>query len=223
MLPNLLIIGAAKSGTTSLHSYLDEHPEIAMARPKGGTSGAAGNDTAPKEMRFFWRDDWREHLDWYASHFETDAPIRGEATPAYSQHPYHAGVAARIHSVVPDAKLLYIVRDPIERLVAHYLQQRADGDRRSFAERMADLERPDPPLVCASRYAMQVDNYLRLFDPSQLMVIDHQDLRHDRSYTLREIFRFLGVDEDFSSPSFYSERNAREDKRALTRVGAPLF
>ena len=226
MLPNLIVIGAAKAATTSLHSYLDQHPEITMAWPHatGSRAGAGGNEADPKEMRFFWRDDWREQMAWYESHFDVATPVRGEATPAYSQHPYHPDVAPRIHSVVPDARLIYLVRDPIDRLVAHYVQQRVDGDRRSFAERMAEMDQPGNPLVCSSRYAMQLDQYLGAgFDASQILVVDQSELQHDRAGTLREVFAFLGVDEAFWSDAFESQRNTREEKRELTAVGAPLF
>ena len=117
-MPNLVIIGSAKSGTSSLHHYLDCHPEISMAAPRG--SGRMGdNDAAGKEMRFFWRDDWRERMSWYSSHFAPmTTAVRGEATPAYSAHPRHPEVPERIHSAIPNARLLYIVRDPIDRIVS---------------------------------------------------------------------------------------------------------
>ena len=121
-LPNLLIIGAAKCGTTSLHAYLDQHPDVFMARPGPDSRGE-------KEMRFFWRDDWYERLDWYQEQFDPRARVRGEATPSYAHYPYLRDVPRRIHSLVPDARFIYIVRDPIERIVAHWVQARADGER----------------------------------------------------------------------------------------------
>jgi hypothetical protein len=218
----MLVIGAAKSGTTSLHRYLDCHPEISMAVPRG-SERLLDNDAAGKEMRFFWREDWRERMAWYESHFaDMTTPIRGETTPAYSAHPFHPGVAARIHSVIPGARLLYVVRDPIDRIVAHYVQQRADGDPRSFEERMAEYDRPENPIVCPSRYATQVMQYLDLFPPSQLLVIDQHALKHERGATLQRIFAFLGVDQGFWSPAFEHEHNTRAEKQALTPWGRRL-
>jgi hypothetical protein len=215
MLPNLVIIGAPKAGTTSLHFYLDQHPAIHMARPD--------DPPAPKEMRFFWRDDWEERLHWYESHFEVSEPIRGEVTPAYAAYAFKPDVPRRIHSVIPDARLIYLVRDPIARISSHYVQMRSDGNRTPFEEYMRTYDRPANPLVCPSRYATQVDQYLRYFDRSQLLVIDQHDLKTNRPETLREIFRFLGVDETFSTPLFQQEQNTREGKYGLTRLGLPLW
>ena len=107
MLPNLIVIGAAKCGTTSLHAYLDEHPEIAMSREK--------------ELHFFVdRKNWGRGIEWYEAQFDASAPVRGESSPGYSAYPLYEGVAERMARVVPDAKLVYLVRDPVERVVSHY-------------------------------------------------------------------------------------------------------
>lgn len=222
-LPNLLIIGAHKCGTTSLHYYLGRHPEITMAAPRGHAAGVE-NDIAGKEMRFFWREDWRERLDWYRSHFRgMRTPIRGEATPAYSAYPYHPEVPERIHALIPHARLVYMVRDPIQRIVSQYIQERVSGDRHSFADYMRECEEPANRIVCPSRYATQVERYLRLFRDSQLLVIDQHDLRHRRRATLRRLFAFLGVDQEFWSRSFELELNTRAAKHVLGRRRAVLF
>jgi hypothetical protein len=222
-LPNLVVIGSAKSGTTSLYHYLDSHPEISMAAPRA-SGRVRDNDAGGKEMRFYWREDWRERMAWYQSHFvDMITPVRGEATPAYSAHPFHPDVPERIHATVPDARLLYIVRDPIDRIVSHYIQQRADGDRRSFEERMREYDKPDNSIVCPSRYAAQIDRYMEFFPLSQLLVIDQHELKHERRATLRQIFAFLEVDSGFCSPVFDHESNARSDKYALTPVGERVF
>jgi hypothetical protein len=206
-----------------MHRYLDLHPEVSMAAPRA-TGRLLDNDAAGKEMRFFWREDWRELMAWYRSHFAAmSTPVRGEATPAYSAHPYHADVAERVHEVVPGARLLYLVRDPIDRIVSHYVQQRADGDRRSFEERMSEYDQPENSIVCPSRYATQVERYLALFPASRLLVVDQHELRYNRRAALRRIFAFLEVDQDFWTPEFDQERNVRADKYALTPLGQRLF
>lgn len=218
-LPNLFVIGSAKSGTTSLHHYLDVHPEISMAAP-AGSAESRDNDAGGKEMRFFWREDWTERMDWYQAHFATmETPVRGEATPAYSAYPFHADVSGRIHSVAPQARLLYLVRDPIDRIVAHFVQRQADGDRRSFAQYMDEFDRPENPITCPSRYATQLELYLRHFDRSRLLVVDQDDLRHRRREALRRVFAFLEVEPGFWSPEFEAERNTRSEKYALTPIG----
>ena len=215
-LPNLLIIGAAKCGTTSLHFYLDQHPDVLMARP---------HDTPrrEKEMRFFWREDWRERLGWYEQHFDPTVPVRGEATPSYTHYPFLPDVPRRIHAVIPETKLIYVVRDPIDRIVAHWAQTQEDGDRTSLEEALADYDRPDHSLVCASKYATQLEQYLEYFAPEQLLVLDMHELSTSRVATIERTFRFLGVDESYRSPGFESQLNTRRDKKAITRPGQLLL
>ena len=213
-LPTFLIIGAAKCGTTSLHFYLDQHPDVFMARP---------DRIEQKEMRFFWRDDWEDRLSWYRHHFDPRMPARGEATPSYTHYPYLGDVPRRIHHLVPDAKLIYVVRDPVDRIVAHWAQTREDGDVRSLDEALSDLERPDHPLVCASRYATQMEQYLEYFSPTQLLVLDMDDLGEDRAAVIEETFRFIGVDPRYRSPAYSRELNTRPDKRALGNVTTVLW
>src|SRR5947208_13622101 len=97
-LPNLVVIGAQKCGTSGLHYYLSLHPEISMSKPK--------------ELNFFIAErNYPRGLDWYRAHFDPTAKVRGESSPNYTAYPLHVGVPERMHSIVPDAKLLYLVRD----------------------------------------------------------------------------------------------------------------
>ena len=213
MLPNLIIIGAPKAGTTSLHRYLDLHPEVAM--------------TAEKELRYFWRDDWRGLRGWYESQFAVDAPVRGEATPAYAAYPHRRHVPERMHELVPDVKLIYLVRDPIERTLSHWIQRRHDGDRTSFERYMLESDSPENPIVCPSRYWMQIERYTRFYDPSRLLVVDQHELKTRRSETMRAVFRFLGVEESLDVDEFDAEFNTHADKhppRGLTtRLWDPIL
>ena len=107
-LPNLIIIGAQKCGTTSLHYYLNLHPQILMSREK--------------ELNFFITErNWSKGVDWYRSQFVEKAEIYGESSPNYTDYIRFGGVPERMYSVVPDARLIYILRDPIERIVSHYV------------------------------------------------------------------------------------------------------
>lgn len=209
MLPNLLIIGAPKAGTTSLHFYLQQHPDVGMSEPK--------------ELRYFWRDDWGERRAWYESHFNFDTPVRGEATPAYAMSPYRPNVPERAAELIPDAKLIYLVRDPVERTLSHYVQRIHDGDRTSLGEWIRRAHEPANPIVCASLYATQIQAWLKHFDASQLLVLDQHDLKVDRAETMREAFRFLGVDPDVEPRNLEAERNTRADKRRLGPVSSLLW
>ncbi len=109
-------------------------------------------------------------------------------------------VPRRIHSVVPEAKLIYLVRDPIDRIVAHWAQTREDGDRASLEEALADYERPDHRLVCASKYATQVEQYLEYFPAEQLLVLDMDELRREPPRDDRERFASSGSTRAFARP-----------------------
>ena len=80
----------------------------------------------PKELNFFIEErNWPRGIDWYKAQFDADARVRGEASPNYTAFPQHQGVPERMASVVPDAKLIYMVRDPLERIAAHWVHNYA--------------------------------------------------------------------------------------------------
>jgi sulfotransferase family protein len=189
-LPNLVVIGGLKCGTTSLHHYLNLHPEIHMSRPK--------------ELNFFVEElNWSLGTAWYASHFAAAAPVRGESSPHYTNRPRFQGVAERMRSVVPDARLIYMVRDPIDRMLSHYVHNLGGGyDNRPLAEALAD---PDTAYVIRSRYFLQLEPYLDAFGPEQIEIVAREELKRDREGTLQRIFGFLGVDARFSSEQFERE------------------
>lgn len=179
-LPNLVIIGAAKSGTTSLHHYLEQHPEVFMAEKK--------------ELHFFQDPDRLEWLPLYREQFPVDAPVRGEATTLYSRSPAIPGVAERMAAIVPDAKIVYLVREPIERALASYREERFHlNERRTVEEAFADLDDPYNPYVAASRYAEQLEPYLAAFPREQVLVVDSRDLARRTDETLARVLEFLGV------------------------------
>ena len=198
MLPNLLVIGAAKCGTTSLHEYLALHPDIAMS--------------AKKELNFFTRDDWRDAVDWYDAQFP-EAPVRGESSPGYTLAPYLPPTAPRIHELLPDTKLVYLVRDPVDRAVASYTElvmHRLESRRVDVA--LTDFAYARNPHLCGSRYGTQVERFLEHFSSSRLLVIDHRDLLDDRRRTLARVFAFVGVDASFETGAFDRVHNARVSK-----------
>ncbi|CAN5839018.1 sulfotransferase [soil metagenome] len=219
MLPNLLIIGAQKCGTTSLHRYLKLHPEVSMS--------------VPKELDFFVVPDervlpvgnWSRGLDWYRSHFTEQTRVRGETSPNYTVYPFAEGVAERAASVVPDAKIIYLVRDPIDRIVSHYLHRVEQGEeRRPLDDALADIngEGPGMTLVYRSMYFMQIERWTRCFPGTSVLVLAQEDLKAERAATLVRVFRFLGVDPSFSHEGFEARSNVSLAKRPPTRAGAWL-
>jgi len=139
-LPNLIVIGAQKCGTSGLHYYLSLHPEISVSRPK--------------ELNFFIAErNWPRGVDWYRSHFDPNAKVRSEASPNYTAYPQHLEVPERMHSVLPDAKLLYMVRDPLDRIAAHWVHNKGVSHEINWAwDELKTVERLVPDLIEVKQY-----------------------------------------------------------------------
>jgi Sulfotransferase family len=208
VLPNFLVIGAAKSGTTSLYRYLRGHPEVFMAESK--------------ELKFFSsKTRWRLGPGWYARQFEaaTDAVAVGEASPSYTRYPQHQGVPERVAQVIPEARLVYLVRHPIERMRSHYLHRVLQGKERAPIDQAVVT---DPSYVDTSRYAMQIEQYLEWFTRSQLLVITAEALRSDRLVTLRRVYEFLDVDAGWRPPELGREYNRTGELRPQLIAPRPV-
>ncbi|MHC5035158.1 MAG: sulfotransferase family protein [Planctomycetota bacterium] len=208
MLPNFLIIGAAKSGTTSLHHYLRQHPEIFMC-PKKDTfffdfDGQEPNYGGPGDTAWY-RGRAVVRLEAYQALF-AEAASEKAVGEACAQYLYDPRAAERIHRHIPDAKLIAVLRDPVERAYSSFLQQVRDGYETTddFAEALA-LEkerlrhnwRPIWHYGKRGFYFEQIERYLRLFDPSQLRLYLYEDLQESPTGMLQDIFAFLGVDSRF--------------------------
>lgn len=212
-LPDFIIIGATKAGTTSLDFYLSLHPEIHMARPK--------------EPRFFIdaaepMGRWGGGIEWYRGLFQGGKRICGEASPAYAHAPALPGVPERIARVVPEARLIYLVREPLQRLKSHFLMQcRQRGESRELADFLA--ANPDACCLLASDYGSQLQGYLNWFPLGQILVVESEELALNRADTLRRIFEFLSVDGGFSSPLFHHRRNVTNHQRIPSETGRKVL
>jgi len=216
-LPTFLVIGAPKAGTTSLHHYLASHPEIFMA-------GA-------KELNFFITEfNWSRGIDWYEQQFKDagQAKAVGEASPRYTQYPYYRGVAERAAALIPRARLIYLIRDPIDQMISHY------GDRRRWASENESVDRAlvnNPVYLETARYAFQLEQFLGHFSRDQVHIVISEQLRapETRARTFAGILRFLGVDENWTSETTSEEHNVGLTTRrwlfqrlAASRVWGPL-
>jgi hypothetical protein len=206
-LPNLIIIGAQKCGTSVLHYYLGLHPEVTMSKPK--------------ELNFFIEErNWPRGVDWYKAQFDAHATVRGEASPNYTAFPQHQGVPERMAQVVPDAKLIYMVRDPLERIAAHWVHNYAK--RREKGTLAETLIHPHTSYVDRSMYAMQLERFLAHYPKERVLVFQQSELRYKRAETLRQVFEFVGVDPDFTHPRFEQERHQTSRKTRATRLAIKL-
>jgi hypothetical protein len=211
-LPTFFIIGAGKAGTTSLNYYLSLHPEVQMSSVKEPTFFAGDDEGRPYPMRI-------ASLDEYERLFDERISVRGEASPGYTSYPLRRGAPERIKASIPQAKLIYVVRDPIARTVSHYQHLVATGaERRGIDEVLGDLS--DPlllPEICYSLYALQVKQYLLHFPLQQMLILDQADFLASRRQTMRHVFAFLGVDDLFDSPEFDNELYKTSERRVYSR------
>lgn len=215
-LPTFFIIGAPKCGTTSLHAYLNQHPEIGMSSKKETHFFIGPENIAYPARRV-------DRLEDYEGLFDPTFEVRGEASPSYAEHPRHKGAAEGIHALVPSAKLIYVVRDPIARCVSHYQHRVSmEGEHRSLRDALGDLSDPYSPYTCAGFYASQLERYLLHFPQERIMVLDQTDLLATRRATLRAIFVFLAVDAAYESPEFNDERGTTRERR-IYRPGYVRF
>ena len=144
--------------------------------------------------------------------------MRGEASTDYAIHPRREGVPERIRELVPDARFLYLVRDPLARTISHYQMRVAVlGQRRTLQEALSDLDDRRSPYIWPSLYASQLERYLRYFSQDRILVIDQADLLSDRRSTLREIFTFLSVDDTLDSSRFDDVLSRSSEWRAYPR------
>src|SRR5918999_1990446 len=168
-LPNLIIIGGLKCGTTSIHHYLGLHPQVQMSKPK--------------ELNFFVSElNWDLGLDWYKARFDDRFEVRGESSPHYTNLPRFTGVAERIRQHCPDAKLIYMVRDPIKRILSHWVH--ATGAGYETRELEPTLSQPDSAYMHRSMYWMQLQPYLKRFDRSQIEIFTQEELQSEREETM---------------------------------------
>ncbi|MDP8959198.1 MAG: sulfotransferase domain-containing protein [Actinomycetota bacterium] len=196
-LPNFLIIGAIKAGTTSLWSYLRDHPQVFVA--------------SAKEPHFFSRN-WELGREWYEHHFENagDSLAVGEGSTSYSKYPHEGPVPARMAKVIPGVRLIYMVRHPIERIRSHYVHETVHGpERRPIEEAFQGKN----VYVDASRYAFQIEQYLQHFPSQQLLVITSESLLSQRRATMGRVCEFLGIDGTWESPFLEHEFNRTSDKK----------
>lgn len=208
LLPDFLIIGTAKSGTTTLHGWLSEHPFVVPA--------------VKKEVHFFDYDFYRG-LDWYRTHFplasaraeferEHGRPFfTGEASPTYISHQW---APERIAQVLPDVKLIVALRNPVDRAYSQFQMSRREGEEsESFADAVALEEerlrgeklrsRADKrynswPLGCwsyiwRSSYADQIERWFELFPRERFLFLKTDDLDSDAQRTLDRAYEFLGL------------------------------
>ncbi len=177
-LPDFIIIGAAKSGTTTLHKYLSRHPRLFM--PKF------------KEPQFFNDDSvYARGLAWYQSLFVEAGKdqLCGEASTDYTRWPHTSDVPRRISQDMGCLKFIYIMRHPVERSYSHYAHYMRSGITMTFEEALKKTD-----ILDTSMYMQQIERFLRFFPRTSFLFLLFDDLIYNPQKTFSEILHFLGVD-----------------------------
>ena len=196
-MPNFLIIGAMKSGTTALYYYLEQHPQIYMSPVKEPNffcfAGQEGSESKSVTR-----------IEAYRQLFKGVSEERaiGEASHCYL---YEPGAVARIQQYVPEAKLVAILRNPVERAYSHFLHMVRSGTEplTDFAQALREEEvgayqkRSYQDYIGRGRYYEQLKRYFDAFNSEQIRVYLYEDLDKAPIDTLQDTFRFLGVEDSF--------------------------
>lgn len=191
-------LGAQKSGTSWAYACLYEHPEIC----------------APiKEIHFFSRPRFAKGKEWYEDHFNrcTDGKLKGEFSTSYL---YSAETPARIKDYYPQAKLIAILRNPVDRAYSQYRNSIKSGEipeTVSFERFKAD----EKSVLEQGFYAEQLKRYFDLFPKEQLLVLIYEDIRKDPEAFMRGIYQFLGVNDSFKASMLQSEINIARTPRLV--------
>jgi sulfotransferase family protein len=201
--PNLFLIGAMKSGTTYLRKLLNAHPDIYMCEPD-----EPSYFVDPRHLKTVYPEMWecglwrseKRYLDLFRP--AGDAPILGEASTNYTKLPLVPGVPERIAAFNPEARFIYLLRDPVERAISHYWHMvRHHAEHRPIAEAI----RRDPQFVVVSHYAMQLRPFLEWFGRDRVLVLIHERLVADPAAVMGGVYRWLAVDSAAADLSVFVE------------------
>ena len=176
---DFMIIGAQKAGTTSLAAQLAAHPQVCFCREK--------------EPGYFHQTaDWRAGLDGYHALYDPrPGQLLGEASTFYTFFPEYRGTAERLHDYNPALKLIYVMRQPVERVISLYTHNFV----REIEKRPPDAAVfDDPRYVDRSRYGVQLRPYLELFGPDNILLLVFEEYTADQVAALNRVAGFLGLD-----------------------------
>jgi len=176
--PDFIIIGAMKSATSSLHVQLGSHPGVFM--------------TEPKEPNFFSDgDQYRRGTTWYEALFEdaSEGDLRGESSTHYTKLPDYPETIARMKALVPEVRLIYVMRHPVDRLVSHYIHQWTQNVIRCDVNEAIDRY---PELINYGRYGYQLAPYFDAFGMASVLPVFFAALKRQPQRELERVAAFVG-------------------------------
>lgn len=179
--PDFMIIGAMKCATSTLHDQLNMHSSFFM--------------TEPKEPNFFSDDEvYEKGLAWYGTLFDgaEEGQLRGESSTHYTKLPVYPHTLERLADFCPRLKCIYIMRQPVQRLISHYIHEWTQGVISCDINGAID---EFPELIDYSRYAMQLEPFLKTYGKDSILPLFAERLRANPLAELQRVFEFLEVDE----------------------------
>jgi hypothetical protein len=181
VLPNFIGIGAYRSGTTWLYEVLRLHPEIFMS---------------PEKETNFFSNTYEKGINWYKKFFKNlkNEKIIGEISPSYLDHEL---AAKRMKEIIPDAKLILSLRNPVEQIISRYFFLVA---RQMYNKTFEEALDENPDLIEYALYYKHIQRFLRYFSRDQILILIYDDLIIDERAFLKEIYRFMGVNNNFFPP-----------------------
>ena len=210
---NLFIVGASKCGTTTLWNMLNHHPDVFMSYPK--------------EPKFFSSRDFHDRYADYEKLFTNvrSEKIIGEATPAYSETIILPEIPERIHSYNPNSKIIYIVREPIERLKSVWRQTLHTGHwYKPFYKDYFDIDVPVmpknfiravyqyPPFIDATKYWTHLNNYRAFFEDKNILLLFFEDLKANPKSVYSNICSFLKI-QPVADEAIFEKQNSSRGKK----------
>lgn len=192
--PDFIGLGVKKSGTTWLYHALNEHPGIEMSEPK--------------EINFFSDSkQWPKGAEWYLSHFNFSGTKKrhGEFSTTYLHNP---DTAQRIKKLFPRAKLIVILRNPVERFVSSFYHSKSKGYYKNMS--ITDVIEKLDTTYKQGLYAEHIKKYYELFPKDQILILWFDDLKNTPEKLLRELYSFLEVEPNFKPSILYKKYNSRE-------------
>ncbi len=175
--------------------------------------------STPKELDFFVAEKrWELGVEWYRSRFNPQAEIRGESSPNYTAHPTLDGVPERMADVIPDAKLIFMVRDPVRRVHSNYIHSFSNrAESRPMREAVLD---PKRAYLHRSRYFHQLSRFLEHYPMEQILLLEQDELKNERRETIKRVFEFVGAPSDHWRPSYDLPKLETAARRRRSALGA---
>lgn len=211
--PDFAVVGAMKSGTTSLHNYLSCHPAVTLPEEK--------------ETDFFTTDDWLANPQTtknYRLKFDPEVSVAGEVSPNYSKYPEVGNAYQRLVSAIPDIKFIYLLREPLSRFVSdlrHFsVWGEVNWDTQYWGTPLSELE--SIQAYWTSCYATQLKLMYEVLPPERVLVLRTVDLAAQPGETMRRIFEYIGVEPLADETVFAQRHHVSAERKPPSHFGEML-